>query len=144
MYLNKKVLLKFWAACWRKLFCTKLIPIKLFFFGFEETSPSRKSALCGPRWGSKTPAIPGSYKRCTPWLELKTCCANLKPFVITLRLLRTKTNKTLSIKIENFKLDIFKDFNKYYILVLFTYNFNSYLVYMIVFFPIFFATYIFI
>jgi len=136
-------LLKIWAACWRKLFCTKLIPIKLFFLDSRKPHPP-ESVLCGPRWGSKTPSVPGSYKRCTPWLEFGTCCADLKPFTITLCPLRTNTNKTLSIKIENFKLDIFKDFNKYYILVLFTYNFNSYLVYMIVFFPIFFATYIFI
>jgi hypothetical protein len=48
-----------------------------------------KSALCGSRWASKTPAVPDSYKRCTPWLELETCCAHLKPFVITLRPLGT-------------------------------------------------------
>jgi len=48
-----------------------------------------ESTLCGSRWTSKTPAVPDSYKRCTPWLELETCCAHLKPFVITLRPLGT-------------------------------------------------------
>ena len=44
-----------------------------------------KSVLCGSRWASKTPAVPDSYKRCTPWLELETYCADLKLFAITLR-----------------------------------------------------------
>jgi len=46
-----------------------------------------KSVFYRFRWKSKTPAVPDSYKRCTLLLELKTCCANLKPFTITLRLL---------------------------------------------------------
>jgi hypothetical protein len=29
---------------------------------------------------SKTSTVLGSYKRYTSWLELETCCANLKPF----------------------------------------------------------------
>jgi len=53
-----------------------------FFFGFEKIY-FLKSVLCGSRWTSKTSAIPSSYKRCTPWLELETCCANLKLFAIT-------------------------------------------------------------
>jgi hypothetical protein len=36
-------------------------------------------------WASKTLAVPDSYKRCTPWLELETCYADLKLFIITLR-----------------------------------------------------------
>jgi len=47
-----------------------------FFFGFEETL-SPESVFCRPRWASKTPAVPDSYKRCTPWLELEICCAGL-------------------------------------------------------------------
>jgi hypothetical protein len=61
-----------------------------FFFWIRGNLTSPESALCGPRWGSKTPAVPGSYKKCTPWLELETCCADLKPFAITLRPLRTR------------------------------------------------------
>jgi len=61
----------------------------LFFFLIRGHLTLPESALCGPRWGSKTPAVPGSYKRCTPWLELETCCADLKPFDITLRPLGT-------------------------------------------------------
>jgi len=41
-----------------------------FFIRGNLTFP--ESVFCGPRWGSKTPAVPGSYKRCTPWLELKS------------------------------------------------------------------------
>jgi len=44
---------------------------------------SSKSILCGFRWESKIPAVLSSYKRCTPLLELETCCANLKSFTIT-------------------------------------------------------------
>ena len=54
-----------------------------YFFFLDSRKPyPPKSALCGLRWVSKTPAVPGSYKRCTPWLELETCCANLKPFTL--------------------------------------------------------------
>jgi hypothetical protein len=67
----------------------------LFFFKFEET-PSLKSIFYGFRWASKTLAISGFYKRCTPWLELKVYCADLKFFVITPRwdtkLLHVKIN----------------------------------------------------
>ena len=49
-----------------------------------------ESALCGPRWASKTPIVLGFYKRCTPRLELETCRADLKPFTITLRSLGTR------------------------------------------------------
>jgi hypothetical protein len=41
-----------------------------FFFLDSRKPHPPESALCGPRWVSKTPAVPGSYKRCTPWLEL--------------------------------------------------------------------------
>ena len=47
-----------------------------------------ESALCGSRWAGKTPAVSDSFKRCTPWLELETYCANLKSFAITLCPLR--------------------------------------------------------
>jgi hypothetical protein len=61
-----------------------------FFFFLNSRKPHLpKSALCEPRWVSKTPAVPGSYKRCTPWLELETCYADLKLFAITLRPLGT-------------------------------------------------------
>jgi hypothetical protein len=64
--------------------------IELIFFFLDSRKPHPpESALYGPRWASKTPAVPGSYKRCTPWLELETWCADLKPFVITLRPLGT-------------------------------------------------------
>jgi len=56
----------------------------LFFFWIRENLISLESVLCGSRWGSKTLDIPGSYKRCMPWLELETYCADLKPFIITL------------------------------------------------------------
>jgi hypothetical protein len=59
----------------------------LFFFGFEETPPP-ESALCGFKWASKTPAVPDSYKRCMLWLELETCCVDLKLFTITPRHIR--------------------------------------------------------
>jgi len=64
------------------------IYIYILFFGFEETLFS-KSVFYGLRWASKTPAILDSYKRCTFWLEFKTCCADLKPFIITSRRLGT-------------------------------------------------------
>jgi len=66
-----------------------------FFLKLEET-PFLKSIFYGFRWASKTPAISGFYKRCTPWLELKVYCADLKFFVITPRwdtkLLHVKIN----------------------------------------------------
>jgi len=81
---------------------------KYFFFWFEET-PTPESVFCGPRWVSKTLAVPGSYKRCTSWLELETCYANFKPFVITPRSLEaiffsncnTRTTKMLSIHTQS-------------------------------------------
>jgi len=60
-------------------------PYFLFFFWFEETHPL-ESVLYESRWVSKIPTVPGSYKRCTAWLELKTCYADLKSFVIALLL----------------------------------------------------------
>jgi hypothetical protein len=51
---------------------------------------SLESVLCGFRWASKTPVVPCSYKRCTPWLKLETCCVNLKLFTITPQPLRTR------------------------------------------------------
>jgi hypothetical protein len=42
-----------------------------------------KSVLCGSRWTIKTPAVPGSYKKYTSWLELEICYAYFKLFVIT-------------------------------------------------------------
>jgi hypothetical protein len=63
---------------------------QFFFFWIRGKPHPQESALCGLRWASKTPAVPSSYKRCTPWLELETCCANFKPFAITLRPFGTK------------------------------------------------------
>jgi hypothetical protein len=48
-----------------------------------------ESVFCGHRWESKILVVTGSYKRCTSWLKLEICCANLKLFTITLRPLRT-------------------------------------------------------
>jgi hypothetical protein len=82
-----------------------------FFFFLNSRKPhSQESALCGPRWASKTSAVPGSYKRCTFWPELETCCADLKPFTITLRPLGTcfhcwllnRTNSRLKIWYKKF------------------------------------------
>jgi hypothetical protein len=53
------------------------------FFFYSRKSHSPKNALCRPRWASKTSAIPGFYKRCTSWLELETCYADLKSFAIS-------------------------------------------------------------
>jgi len=55
-----------------------------FFFLNSRKLHLPESALCEPRWVSKTPAVAGSYKRCTSWLELETYCVDLKPFAITL------------------------------------------------------------
>jgi hypothetical protein len=55
----------------------------LFFFFLIRETPPPESALCGLRWTSKTPAVPGSYKRCTSWLELETCCENLFQYLLT-------------------------------------------------------------
>jgi hypothetical protein len=63
----------------------------VYYYFLDSRKPhSLESVLCGPRWASKTPAVLGFYKRCTPWLELETCCADLKPFAITLRSLGTR------------------------------------------------------
>jgi len=75
-----------------KRFDLNLRPNIFFFFWIRGNLAPPESALCGPRWGSKIPVVSGSYKRCTPWLELETCCADLKPFAITLRPLRTRPN----------------------------------------------------
>jgi hypothetical protein len=65
---------------------------ELFFFFLDSKKPYLpESALCGSRWENKTPAVSSSYKRCTSWLEFETCCANLKPFTITLRPSKTRT-----------------------------------------------------
>ena len=56
-----------------------------FFFLDSRKPHLPENTLCGPRWASKTPAVSGSYKKCTPWLELKTCYADLKFFAIKLR-----------------------------------------------------------
>jgi hypothetical protein len=48
-----------------------------------------ESIFYGLRWVNKTPAVPDSYKKYTPWLELETCYADLKLFTITLHFLRT-------------------------------------------------------
>jgi hypothetical protein len=88
-----------------------LFVFSLFFFFLNSRKPHfQESALCGPRWASKTSAVPGSYKRCTFWPELETCCADLKPFTITLRPLGTcfhcwllnRTNSRLKIWYKKF------------------------------------------
>jgi hypothetical protein len=62
----------------------------IYFFFLDLRKPYfPESILCRSRWESKTPAVPDSYKRYTPWLELETCCADLKPFNITLCPLET-------------------------------------------------------
>ena len=58
------------------------------YFSIRENS-ILKSVFCGSRWTSKTLVVSGSYKRCTPWLELKICCADVKSFTIMLCPLRT-------------------------------------------------------
>jgi len=55
----------------------------LFLYSRKPHPP--ENVFYGLRWASKTPAVPGSYKRYTSRLELETCCADLKPFTITLR-----------------------------------------------------------
>ena len=59
-----------------------------------------KNALYGHNWVSKTPAVTSSYKKYTSWLELETCCANIKPFVTTLDPLGTSYYKTLTLVFE--------------------------------------------
>ena len=54
----------------------------LFFFWIRGNPIPRKALFCGPRWVSKIPAVLGSHKRCTSWLE--TCYADFKPFATTL------------------------------------------------------------
>ena len=47
--------------------------IIIFFLDSRKLHPP-KSAFCEFRWVSKILVIPDSYKRCTPWLELKIYC----------------------------------------------------------------------
>jgi hypothetical protein len=64
-------------------------PTNYFFFFLDlRKSYLSKNAFYGFRWTSKTPTVPNSYKRCTSWLELETCCADLKLFAITSHPLR--------------------------------------------------------
>jgi hypothetical protein len=88
-----------------------LFVFSLFFFFLDSRKPhSQESVFCGSRWASKTSAVSGSYKRCTPWLELETCCADLKFFTITLCPLGTcfhcwllnRTNSRLKIWYKKF------------------------------------------
>jgi hypothetical protein len=65
-----------------------ILDMNTLFLLFKKT-PSLKSVLCGTRWTSKIQVVPGSYKRYMPWLELETCYADLKLFIITLRPLGT-------------------------------------------------------
>jgi hypothetical protein len=82
---------------------------KYIFFFYLRKLHLPESALCGPRWASKTPAVSDFYKRCTSWLELETYCANLKSCIITLRHLdtlffsncNTRTTKMLSIHTQS-------------------------------------------
>jgi hypothetical protein len=52
-----------------------------------------KSVFYRFRWTSKISIVPDFYKRCISWLELETCCADLKPFNITLRPLKTNISR---------------------------------------------------
>ena len=67
------------------------MPLNSFFFLDSKKPHLPENALCGSKRESKILAVPGFYKRCTSWLELETCCADLKYFAITLRPLRTRT-----------------------------------------------------
>jgi hypothetical protein len=64
--------------------------IRYFFFLNSRKPHLPENVLCGLRRASKIPTVPSSYKRCTSWLELKTCVADLKPFIITPRSLNYK------------------------------------------------------
>ena len=98
-----------------------LVQFFFFFFFFSFFLDLRKhhppeSALYGPRWASKTPTVPGSYKRYTPWLELETYCADLNPFAITPRPLRTSiflVNPLLTSVYSIYKLLILNGFLKF-------------------------------
>jgi hypothetical protein len=71
-------------------FPSLIVLFSIFYFFLDSRKPyPPESVFYRHRWASKTPNVPGSYKRCTPWLELETCCADLKRFAITLRPLKT-------------------------------------------------------
>jgi len=91
-FLDKRIQWK-WFYLWTMQKKKKIRILKGFFFLDSRKTHPPESAFCGLRWGSKTPAVPGSYKRCTPWLELETCNADPKPFAITLRPLGTESLK---------------------------------------------------
>jgi len=57
-------------------------PTNFFFFDLRKPY-FLKNIFCESMWANKTLAVPSSYKRCTSWLELETCCADLKLFAIT-------------------------------------------------------------
>jgi hypothetical protein len=79
----------------------KIINEDQVYFFFNSRKPHfSKNTLCGSRWASKTPAVPDSYKRCTLWLELETCCIDLKPFAITCT--HTCTRAQIKIKIKSY------------------------------------------
>lgn len=63
----------------------------IFFFFYSRKPHFLKNLLCEFRWASKTLVVPDSYKKYMFWFELETCYANLKLFIITLRLLMTGT-----------------------------------------------------
>jgi hypothetical protein len=79
-----------WALHWHIDEDIFMVASFILFFWIRGNLTFLKSVLYRLRWGSKTPVVPGSYKRCTPWLELDTCCADLKPFAITLHPLGTR------------------------------------------------------
>jgi hypothetical protein len=66
-----------------------ILIILCLIFCFDSQKPYPKNIFCEFRWACKTLNVLNSYKRCTSWLELETCCADLEPFIITLRLLET-------------------------------------------------------
>ena len=86
------IIVYFWVACLNPLdnSVEYLVLFCLDFFFLNSRKPHlSKSVLCEPRWASKIMVIPDFYKRCTSWLELETCCVDLKLFTITLRPLGT-------------------------------------------------------
>jgi hypothetical protein len=74
---------------WEGWFILSTILFCLILFFYSRKPHFLKSIFCGLRWASKTSIVSDSYKRYRPWIELETCCADLKSFAITLHLLGT-------------------------------------------------------
>jgi hypothetical protein len=82
--------------------------IYTFFFLDSRKPHLPKSAFCETKWVSKTLAVPGSYKRYTPWLELEIYSANLKSFIITPRSLGTLNIYTSTHNLLNLDVTFFR------------------------------------